>query len=454
MGREHSNGDSPPATRRPRVVILGAGFGGLYATRALEDAPVDVVVIDRRNHHLFQPLLYQVAGASLTASDIAAPIRRILRKQANAEVILGDARSIDVDNRRVILGDGEEPYDYLFVATGATHSYFGHDDWAKFAPGLKSVEDALEIRRRVFLAYETAERERDPDRRRAFMTFVVVGGGPTGVELAGALAEISRHTLANEFRHIDPTLARIVLVEGLERILPSFPPDLSARAARQLERMGVSVWTNARVTDIDAVGVSLGEDRIEARTILWAAGVAASPIGRCLGAPLDRAGRVLVNPYLQVPGHEEVFVIGDLASLEQDGEQVPGVAPAAMQEARYVADAIERTLRGESLEPFRYHDKGMLATIGRASGVARFKHLELSGFPAWVAWLVVHIFFLIGFRNRLRVMLEWAYAYITYDRGSRLITGEFDRLRQLADAPVDDERDERLEEPAARGPRA
>jgi NADH dehydrogenase len=429
-------------------VILGAGFGGLYATRALEDAPVDVVVIDRRNHHLFQPLLYQVAGASLTASDIAAPIRRILRKQANAEVVLAEARSIDVDRRRVVLADGEEPYDYLIVATGATHSYFGHDDWAKFAPGLKSVEDALEVRRRVFLAYETAEREPDPDRRRAFMTFVVVGGGPTGVELAGALAEISRHALANEFRHIDPTLARIVLVEGLERILPSFPPDLSARAARQLERMGVSVWTNARVTDIDAVGVSLGEDRIEARTILWAAGVAASPIGRCLGAPLDRAGRVLVNPYLQVPSHEEVFVIGDLASLEQDGEEVPGVAPAAMQEARYVADAIERTLRGEALEPFRYHDKGMLATIGRASGVARFKHLKLSGFPAWVAWLVVHIFFLIGFRNRLRVMLEWAYAYITYDRGSRLITGEFDRLRVLADQPVGD----RVEEPAAGGP--
>ncbi|MGH2721135.1 MAG: NAD(P)/FAD-dependent oxidoreductase, partial [Actinomycetota bacterium] len=268
------------------------------------------------------------------------------------------------------------------------------------------------------------------------------------VELAGALAEISRHALANEFDHIDPTLARIVLVEGLERILPSFPADLSAQAARQLERMGVSVWTNARVTDIDAVGVSLGEDRIEARTILWAAGVAASPIGRSLGAPLDRAERVLVNPYLQVPSHEEVFVIGDLASLEQDGEQVPGVAPAAMQEARYVADAIGRTLRGEALEPFRYNDKGMLATIGRASGVARFKHVELSGFPAWVAWLVVHIFFLIGFRNRLRVMLEWAYAYLTYDRGSRLITGEFDRLRLLADQPVDD----RVEEPAAGGP--
>jgi NADH dehydrogenase len=435
MAREQSNGSAP---HRPRVVVLGAGFGGLYATRALEHAPVDVIIIDRRNHHLFQPLLYQVAGASLTASDIAAPIRRILRKQTNAEVILGEAQSIDVERKRVLLSDGEEPYDYLVVATGATHSYFGHDDWAKFAPGLKSVEDALEIRRRVFLAYELAERERDPERRRAFMTFVVVGGGPTGVELAGALAEISRHALANEFRHIDPTLARIVLVEGLERILPSFPLDLSARAARQLERMGVSVWTNARVTDIDAVGVSLGEDRIEARTILWAAGVAASPIGRCLDAPLDKAGRVLVNPHLQVPGHEEIFVIGDLASLEQDGELVPGVAPAAMQEARFVADAIERQLQARPLEEFRYNDKGMLATIGRASGVARFKHIKLSGFPAWVAWLVVHIFFLIGFRNRLRVMLEWAYAYATYDRGSRLITGEFDRLRLLADHPGED----------------
>jgi NADH:ubiquinone reductase (H+-translocating) len=323
------------------------------------------------------------------------------------------------------------------LSPGATHSYFGHDDWAKFAPGLKSVEDALEIRRRVFLAYETAERDPDPDRRRAWLTFVVVGGGPTGVELAGAMAEISRHALKSEFRHIDPTLARIVLVEGLDRILPTFPPDLSAKAARQLERMGVSVWTNARVTDIDEMGVSLGEDRIEARTIMWAAGVAASPIGRCFGTPLDRAGRVLVTEHLQVPGHEEVFVIGDLAALQQDGEMVPGVAPAAMQEARYAAEAIVKKLEGRPLLPFRYNDKGLLATIGRASGVARLKHVKLWGFPAWAAWLTVHLWFLIGFRNRLRVMLEWAYAYLTYDRGSRLITGEIDRLRLVADAPAE-----------------
>ncbi|HEY8200474.1 MAG TPA: FAD-dependent oxidoreductase, partial [Actinomycetota bacterium] len=298
------------------------------------------------------------------------------------------------------------------------------------------IEDALEIRRRVFLAYEAAEREPDPDRRRALLTFVVVGGGPTGVELAGALAEISRHSLKDEFRHINPTLARIVLVEGLDRILPSFPPDLSARAARQLERMGVSVWTNARVTDIDQMGVSLGEDRLDSRTILWAAGVAASSIGRTLGVPLDRAGRVIVNEHLQIPGHDEVFVIGDLASYQQNGELVPGLAPAAMQEAHYVADAIGRMLKGKELEPFRYHDKGMLATIGRASAVARMRHLKLSGFPAWAAWLTIHIFFLIGFKNRLRVMLEWAYAYLTYDRGSRLITGEIDRLRLVADAPA------------------
>jgi NADH dehydrogenase len=432
----HDNGGARPEARRPKVVILGAGFGGLYAARALRHAPVDVTVLDRRNHHLFQPLLYQVAGAQLTASDIAAPIRHVLRNQPNTEVLLGEAREIDVDAKRVQLEDGELEYDYLIVATGATHSYFGHDDWAKFAPGLKSLEDALEIRRRVFLAYETAEREPDPDRRRAFLTFVVVGGGPTGVELAGALAEISRHSLKDEFRHINPTLARIVLVEGLDRILPSFPPDLSARAARQLERMGVSVWTNARVTDIDQMGVSLGEDRLDSRTILWAAGVAASSIGRTLGVPLDRAGRVIVNEHLQIPGHDEVFVIGDLASYQQNGELVPGLAPAAMQEAHYVADAIGRMLKGKELEPFRYHDKGMLATIGRASAVARMRHLKLSGFPAWAAWLTIHIFFLIGFKNRLRVMLEWAYAYLTYDRGSRLITGEIDRLRLVADAPA------------------
>ena len=405
------------------VVILGAGFGGLYAARALRRAPVRITLIDRRNHHLFQPLLYQIATAALSPSEIAAPIRSILRRQKNTTVILSEARSIDSRRKVVILSDGEIPYDFLIVATGATHSYFGHDEWVKHAPGLKSIEDALEIRRRVLLAYEAAELEPDPERRREWLTTVIVGAGPTGVELAGALAEISRHSLAHDFRNIDPTQARILLLEGLPRVLPSYPPVLSAKAEQQLARLGVEVRTGASVRHIDEHGVSLDDERIAAGTVLWCAGVAASPLARSLGVPLDRAGRVLVRPDLTLPGRDDAFVIGDLAAVEQDGKWVPGVAPAAVQEGRHAARNIVRSLRGEAYAPFRYADKGSLAIIGRFAAVAHLMGLKLSGPIAWLAWLAIHIFFLIGFRNRFIVMFNWAYSYLTFRRGARLITG-------------------------------
>jgi NADH dehydrogenase len=413
----------PNEARRPRVVIIGAGFGGLYAARALRRAPVDITLIDRRNHHIFQPLLYQVATAALNASDIAAPIRRIFRRHRSVTVLLAEARSIDLDSREVILPDHTIAYDYLIVATGATHSYFGHPEWAADAPGLKTIEDALDIRRRVLRAYEAAELETDPDARRGWLTFVIVGGGPTGVELAGALAEISRHALARDFRHFDPKDARIILAEGLERVLPTFPEKLSARAARQLENLGVEVRTNTMVTEVDDKGVTLGEKRIPARVVLWAAGVRASSLGETLGVSLDSAGRVLVQADLTLPGRKEVFVIGDLAALSHNGKPVPGVASAAMQEGRHAAANIVRAVNGLPHEPFEYVDKGMLATIGRFRAVADLRRLKLSGFLAWVAWLLVHIYFLIGFRNRLAVMFNWAWAFITSDRGARLITG-------------------------------
>ena len=415
----------------PRVVIVGAGFAGLEAARALRRAPVAVTVVDRRNHHLFQPLLYQVATAALNPSDISAPIRHVLRRQENAEVLLGEVASVDPARRVVRLDDGAEiPYDFLVLATGATHSYLGHDGWAPLAPGLKTIEDAVEIRRRLLLAFELAEREGDEGRRRALLTFVLVGGGPTGVELAGALAEIASRTLASDFRHIRPESARVVLVEAAPRVLPAYPESLSAAAREQLARLGVEVRTGAKVTAIDEGGVSVGEERIEARTVLWAAGVAASPLARSLGAPLDRAGRVRVNPDLTVPGHPEILVTGDLAALERGGgELVPGVAPAAMQEGRHAARLIERALRGEATEPFRYRDKGLLATVGRAAAVARIGRLEFSGLPAWLAWLFVHIFFLIGFRNRVAVILQWAWSYVTFKRGARLITDTAERWR-------------------------
>lgn len=404
-------------------MIVGAGFGGLWAARALAKAPVRVTVLDRRNHHLFQPLLYQVATAALNPSDIAAPIRQILRGQRNATVLLAEVTAVDLVARLVRMDTGEMPYDFLIVATGATHSYFGRNDWAPFAPGLKSIEDALEIRRRVFLAYEAAEREDDLEKRRQWLTFVIIGGGPTGVEMAGSLAEIARHAMEDDFRRIDPRQARVILVEGLDRVLPPYPPELSAQALRQLERLGVEVRTGARVSEIDADGVRIGDERIATRTVVWAAGVQASPLARSLGAPLDRAGRVRVRPDLTVPDHDDVYVIGDLAFLEQDGRPVPGVSPAAMQEGEHAAANIVRSLRGEPRAPFRYWDKGSFATVGRGAAVGYvLGKLRLSGFVAWVAWLAIHIFFLIGFRNRMFVMLHWAYSYLTYRRGARLIT--------------------------------
>jgi NADH:quinone reductase (non-electrogenic) len=417
----------------PRVVIVGGGFAGLEAARALDGAPVRVTLVDRRNHHLFQPLLYQVATAALNPADISAPIRHVLRHQQNAEVVLGRVTGIEADARRVRLADGTAvPYDFLLLATGATHSYLGHDEWAPLAPGLKTVEDALEIRRRILLAFERAEREADPAVRAALLTFVIVGGGPTGVELAGALAEIARHTLLADFRHIAPESARIVLVEALPEVLPAYSPRLRAAARRQLERLGVEVRTGAGVTGIDADGVSIGRERLAARTVLWGAGVSASALAQSIAAPLDRAGRVKVLPDLTVPGHPEISVAGDLAAVASGGTPVPGVAPAAIQEGRHAAANVLRTLAGYRRRPFRYRDKGLLATIGRAAGVARLGRLEFSGLPAWLAWLLVHIFFLIGFRNRVAVMLEWAWSYATFKRGARLITDTAEQVRFVA----------------------
>ncbi len=405
----------------PHVVIVGGGFAGLYAARALRRAPVRITVVDRHNYHLFQPLLYQVATAALNPSDIAAPIRSILRRQRNVSVLLGEATSIDVNRKAVALKDGAElTYDYLLVATGATHSYFSHPEWEPNAPGLKSIDDALEIRRRVLVAFETAEREEDEAERNALLTFVIVGAGPTGAELAGALSEIARQTMLRDFRHINPSSARILLVEGKERVLPTYPPSLSAKAQRQLEHLGVEVITNAVVTSLNDREVCIGEKKIPTRTVLWAAGVKASPLARSLGVPLDRAGRVLVNADLTIPGHPNVFVAGDLAAVDD----VPGVAPAAIQEGNHTADNIERAVAGKPLRPFHYFDKGSLATIGRAAAVADIRGIKLSGFIAWSAWLTIHIFFLIGFRNRFLVITQWAWAYVTYQRGARLITGD------------------------------
>jgi NADH dehydrogenase len=407
----------------PHVVIVGGGFGGLYAAKALRRQPVRITLIDRKNHHTFQPLLYQVATAGMNPSEIAVPIRRVLRKQKNVVVLLNEVTSIDLAARQVALLTGEIAYDYLIVATGATHSYFGHDDWARFAPGLKSVEDALEIRSRVFSAFEAAEWEDDEATRRALMTFVIVGGGPTGVELAGTLVEIAKRTLPDDFRRIDPARAKVILIESAPRVLTAYVEPLSEKARRQLDELGVEVRTGAPVTAIDSEGVILRGERIAARTVLWAAGVAASPVARTLGVPLDRAGRVIVEPDLTVPGHPEVFVIGDLAAVQQDGKPVPGVAPAAIQGGQYVGACIRAALRGKPRPAFHYRDKGSLATIGRAAAIADFGRFKLTGFIAWVAWFAIHIFFLIGFRNRFLVLLQWAWAYMTYERGARLITG-------------------------------
>jgi NADH:ubiquinone reductase (H+-translocating) len=414
----------PP--QQPRVVIVGAGFGGLYCARALRKAPVDVTVIDRRNFHLFQPLLYQVATASLSPADIASPIRTVLRRQRNAQVWLGEVTAVDVAARQLSMADGVAvSYDYLVLATGATHAYFGRDDWAPLAPGLKTIEDATEIRRRFLLAFEAAEREMDAQSRRRLLTFVIVGAGPTGVELAGAMAEIARQVMPGDFRSIDTTVTRIVLVEGLDRVLPLYPPDLSAKAQSQLERLGVEVRLNSRVTEITDGSALVGGEEIAAGNVFWAAGVAASRLGAALGTPVDRAGRVMVEPDCSVPGHPEVFVVGDLAAaFLPDGSQVPGVAQGALQMGEHVARQIVADLRGSARTRFEYRDKGDLATIGRAAAVARLKSMKLSGFPAWLIWVVVHIMYLIGFRNRVLVMLQWAWAYLTYHRGIRLITGD------------------------------
>jgi NADH dehydrogenase len=426
------------------VVIIGGGFGGIAAARALKRAPVRLTMIDRRNHHLFQPLLYQVATAALNPSDIASPIRRILRRQRNASVILGEAVSIDTRRKIVQLLDGEVAYDYLIVASGATHSYFGHDEWLEPAPGLKTLEDAVEIRRRVLVAYEAAEREIDPVEVANWMTFVIIGAGPTGVEMAGALAEISRRVLERDFRRIDPGNARIVLIEAGPKVLPAMSRESSASARRQLERLGVEIITDSPVTLVDDRGVTHGGIRLESRTAIWAAGVAASPLGKALGATthtkLDRAGRVIVNQDLSVPGADDVFVIGDLASISSDGKLVPGLSPAAMQEGRHAAKNIVRLIRGEPTLPFHYRDKGTLATIGKAAAVGDIGRLHVSGLVAWLMWLFVHIFFLIGFRNRFIVIVEWAWTYLRNDRGARLITGDVEPLLERGAKSEDRER--------------
>ncbi|KFN44082.1 NAD(P)/FAD-dependent oxidoreductase [Arenimonas oryziterrae] len=410
---------------RKHVLILGGGFGGLWATRALASAPVRITLLDRTNHHLFQPLLYQVATAGLSAPDIAAPLRHILRAQKNVTVLLGEAQAIDPANRRVTLDGGTLDYDYLLIATGAAHAYFGHDDWAEHAPGLKTLDDAFGIRQRILAAFEAAEREDDPVRRAAWLSFVVIGGGPTGVELAGTLAEIARHTLPREFRRCDPGTAQVHLVEAGPRVLSAMPENLSENARRELARLGVTVHVGQAVTGIDAAGIALGNARIASRTVLWAAGVAASPLGAQLGAELDRAGRVKVNPDLSVPGHPEIFVAGDLASLAQaDGKPVPGVAPAAKQMGAHVARVIRARLGGNAATNFVYRDYGNLATIGRKAAVVHFGRLKFFGLLAWWFWLTAHLFFLIGFRNRLVVLVDWAWSYWTYQRNARIIGGQ------------------------------
>lgn len=410
------------AEHRQRVVIVGAGFGGLEAARALHDAPVDVTVIDQTNHHVFQPLLYQVATAELSPADISAPIRGVLRHQPNAEVLLGHVTAIDTERRIVTCGRYSLQYDTLVLATGAGQSYFGHEEWARYAPGLKTTADATAIRQHILLAFEAAEMERDPVEQRALMTFVVVGGGPTGVELAGAIAELARKALRSDFRRIDPTSARVVLVEAQERILPTFSPRLAQDAARMLARLGVTVSVNTSVERVDADGVVIGGASLAARTVIWAAGVHASPAGAWLGAATDRAGRVLVGDDLSVPGHPEIFVIGDTANVKQDGRPLPGVAAVAKQEGRYVARVVAARAGSATPPPaFRYHDRGSLATVGRAYAVGTFGDIELSGLPAWTLWAGVHLAYLIGFRNRALVLFQWWWQYLTFQRGARII---------------------------------
>lgn len=414
----------PEQKKLPHVVIIGGGFAGIAAARALRRAPVHVTLLDRTNHFIFQPLLYQVATAALAPSDITAPIRWILRRQHNTQVLMGDVRKIDPSRRVVFIDDvmREIAYDYLIVASGARHAYFGHDEWEPYAPGLKAIEDASEIRRRFLLAFENAEKCEDPAEREEYLTFVIVGGGPTGVELSGALPFIARKALAPDFRSIDPRSTRVVLLEAGPRILPSFPEDLARHAAQDLQDLGVEVRTGSLVTKVERNGVCIGDEKIRARTTFWAAGNKASPLGAFLDAPLDRVGRVHVNPDLSVQGHPEIFAVGDLAVIMQDGRMVPGVCPAANQEGATAAKNIVRDLRRQPRKNFRYFNKGDLATIGRSRAIADFGKVRFSGRLAWFLWLFVHIMYLVGFRNRLSVLLQWSYAYFTYQRGVRLIT--------------------------------
>lgn len=414
----------PGPPRVPHVVIVGAGFGGLAAARALSKAPVEVTVLDRENYHLFQPLLYQVATAALSPGHIAAPIRSLLRRKQNVRVRWGEAKAVDLARREVQLAHGDAlSYDYLVLAAGARHAYFGHPEWEAHAPGLKSLEDALDIRRRILSAFERAEEERDAQQRNALLTFVVVGAGPTGVELAGAIAEIARHTVAKDFRSIDPRTARVLLIEAGPRVLSAFSPGLSERAQRSLVRAGVEVKTGGAVQDITAEGVRLAEDWIPCRTVLWAAGVQAAPLGASLGVPLDNAGRIKVEPDLSISGHPEAFVIGDLASFaHQTGKPLPGLAPVAMQMGQYVGRVLRQRLAQRPAQPFRYVDRGTMATIGRAAGIAQMGGLQLTGLVGWLAWLFVHLLLLIDFRSRLLVLFEWAWLYFTFKRGARLIT--------------------------------
>jgi len=421
---------------RPQVVILGGGFAGLNAARGLRGAPVDVTLVDRHNYHLFQPLLYQVAMAVLSPGDIATPIRAVLSREQNVTVLFAEARLIDVDRQLVVLDEGKVPYDYLVVATGASHAYFGHDEWRALAPGLKTLDDALEMRRRVLLAFERAEREADPDERRRLLTFVVVGGGPTGVELAGALSGIARNALVRDFRSIDPASAHVLLLEGGPRLLPAFPESLSEAAEQSLRQLGVDVRTRAMVTAIDGRGVTVNGEHIAAGTTLWAAGVQASPLGQSLGVELDRAGRVAVDPTLRVPAHPEIFVLGDLAlAMGQHGAPLPGLAAVAMQQGAQTARNIRRLVSGRTPRPFRYRNYGNLATIGRSAAVADFGRVRLTGLVAWLAWLTIHLWKLIGFRNRLIVFTEWAWAYIASSQGVRLITND-DRIWGPETAPL------------------
>lgn len=419
--------------KRHRVVIIGGGFGGLYTAKALRHAPVDVTLIDKRNFHLFQPLLYQVATGGLSPGDICSPLRAVLNRTKNVTVLKAEAINVYPERRKVILRDGEVPYDSLIVATGASHHYFGNEHWAEHAPGIKSVEDALDMRRRIFLAFEAAERETDPTRRQAWLTFTVVGGGPTGVELAGALAELAHYTLREDFRHIDPSEAKIILIEGTDRVLPPYPTELSTKAQRSLEKLGVIIETGAFVTHIDEFGVNLkkGEqiERLETRTVLWGAGVQASPMGRVLaeaaGAELDRIGRVVVEPDMSLPTAPDIFVIGDLAHyVHQNGEPLPGVAPVAMQQGQFMADLIKNRSKGKPVKPFRYIDKGSLAVIGRNAAVAHVGPLKINGWLAWLIWVFIHIAYLIEFDNKMLVLFQWASNYFTRKRGARLITND------------------------------